>query len=332
MDSVRIRTSLVVALIVSMAVGDLAFAGINADLAYGLRLAGIQYSKRYDPLSRGYYLNITPTDPSTGASFYSNTLIDLGFADLTLGYGPNGIGDSFRIQASYTKRVVPTAHFIFNTGGRPLDYRFTSHIGGQNLDIIGSALINVDTRINQYGFYQVTLQASNRAQVGTNGALGTDANLPDLNYDIGPLSLTGNIYVDAIAAITDPFFEQFGTENPFRAFDQGIAGLASATTRVDDLLTRLESGQLLSDQDLATLISNSILSSAMGKEPSAKLFQNLVVPDDLLASNAKVAQPEAAFELVTSPLPEPGMLLLLASVSAGFFAFSRRRGRQRASH
>jgi len=39
---------------------------------------------------------------------------------------------------------------------------------------------------------------------------------------------------------------------------------------------------LLSDDDLSKIVNNSILSSALGREPSSDLFTDLVLPEGLL--------------------------------------------------
>jgi hypothetical protein len=329
MHSVRIKTLSVAALLTVLAFGNAAVAGMREELLLGLNYYGVKVQQQYDPVMKGYVINVTGTDPTTGQPFYNNTNFDFGFADLTLGYGPSGVGDTFNVRAKYTKRVIPTVHLSMSTGNRPLDYRFKTHVGLEDVDVVGSLLMNVDMRVNKYGFYEVSGQISNRASVDTFGALGEKSDLTVLDYDVGPFSFSGNICVDAMAALTEPFFNAFGAENPFQQFQKGIGGLASLTTGVEDLVAKMASGQLLGDNELAQLINNSVLSSALGKqELSSKLFEGLLLPEDFLQPCSQCTGRDLDSRLSGMLVPEPGMLLLLTGLGTGFLAFSRKRSRR----
>jgi hypothetical protein len=278
----------------------------------------VRFSKNYDPLSKGYQLNVSFTDPDTGQPFYNNTHFYLGIGDLTMESG------SLQMGVNLSERIVPAARFGLTTSGRPLDYRYESFLGAQDVVIDGSLLLDIDTYINQWGFYDVTLQASNRATVTAKDQAVADR-FPDLNYDIGPINLSGNAYVDALAVITDPFFDHFGAENPFAKFQNGLAGINLKGGGIEDMIARLQSGQLLNDTELAQLINNSVVAGALGKEPSSDLFAKLIIPEGLFDTNFRPATVPQAERTLAMAIPEPGMLALLAAAGTGFFLFPRRR-------
>jgi hypothetical protein len=179
---------------------------------------------------------------------------------------------------------------------------------------------------NKLGTYDITLQASNRTDVSTVSS-PDGAGLPDFDYDIGPINLTGNIYIDALAAITDPFFDRFGAVNPFAQIQSGLSGLDLNGSNIQDLIARLEAGQLLSDDELSKVVNNSILSTALGRQPSSDLFTDLVLPDGLL--NPEPLDADPSVRLAAMAVPEPGMLALLTLAGAGFYLSPRRRRRPR---
>lgn len=327
MATLRFKLLAVAGFLAGLAVNNIALAGLGSDLRYGLQLYGIKYEKRYDPLSKGYLLNISVADPQTGTPYYNNTHFYMGFADLVLGSEDAG---AIQIGATYTERVLPAARFVLKTtdpfgNPSPLDYRFESFLGANDFTVNGSLLLDIDTYVNRWGFYDISLQASNRATITANPQ-PPEERLPNLNYDIGPINLTGNIYVDVLAAVTDPFFEAFGTQNPFARLDKGLAGLDLKSGGIQDLIARLEAGQLLGDDELARLINNSIMANMLGKAPSDDLIGKLIVPDGLL--DPKPIDPVETVLIAGLSVPEPGMLLLLTAAAAGFYLSPRRRRRR----
>jgi hypothetical protein len=319
MTVLRCKLVIVAAILASLGVTEMASADLSNDLAYGLQLYGIKYSKTYDPLSKGYLLNVSATDPKTGLPYYNNTNFYMGFANLEM------VSGSFNTRIALTNRVVPTARFAMTTNGAPLNYKFTTFLGAQDVTIEGGLLLDIDSRINEWGFYDVSLQASNRATITSDGWLAENKKLPDVNFDIGPINMDGNIYVDALATITDPFFDKFGLDNPFAQFQKGLAGLNLKGAGVEDMLAQLDSGQLLSDGDLGRLVNNTIMANLLGKDPSSDLLSRLILPDGLLKGNVEPAQDSASPRPFAAAVPEPGMLALLAIAGAGYFVLPRRR-------
>lgn len=311
--------SVIAALLVSILATTNVASALSDDLVYGLQLYGVKFNKSYDPLSKGYSLNVSFIDPQTGRPFYNNTTFDLGFANLVMESGSLSLG------AKYTERGVPAVRFGLSTNGQPLDYKFETFIGAQDVVVDGSLLLDISTRVNQYGFYDVSLQASNRATITSDGWFAENKEFPDLDFDIGPINMSGNIYVDALALVTDPFFDRFGLNNPFAEFQKGLAGLNLRASPLDDLVARLESGQLLSDSELSMLISNSILASALGKQPSSDLLAKMILPDGFLEGTGTNNNTDEPVLLTSMAIPEPGMLALLAAAGAGFLVRARRR-------
>jgi hypothetical protein len=328
MINLRLKLAVVAAVLAGLAIADIASAELSDDLVYGLQLYGVRFQKKYDPLTKGYALNVSFTDPNTGLPFYNDTNFYLGIADLTLGTDAPG---TIKTSAIYSTRWVPAVRFGMKTvdpqgNSNPLSYKFHSFLFGQDFTVTGSLLMDTDVYINKWGSYDITLQASNRSTVTMQGV--TDpSKLPNFDYDVGPISLSGNIYLDALAVIADPFFEKFGAENPFARFGGGLADISLKATSVEDLIARLEAGQLLSDDDLSKIVNNSVLSSALGKEPSSDLFTKLVLPEGLL--DPQPLDCEQCGRISALAVPEPGMLALLATVGAGFYLSPHRRRRSR---
>lgn len=329
MRNLRLKLAVVAAVLGGLSIADVASAQLGDDLLYGLQLYGVRFQKKYDPLTKGYQLNVSLTDPDTGLPYYNDTNIYLGFADLTLGTDVPG---TIQTSAIYSTRWVPAVRFGMKTvdlagNPNPLGYRFESFLFGQDFTVTGSLLMDTDVYINKWGSYNVTLQASNRSTVTMAGA--TDGSgMPDFDYDIGPISLSGNIYLDALALVADPFFERFGTENPFARFGNGLADISLKATSIEELIARLEAGQLLSDDDLSKIVNNSVLSSALGKEPSSDLFTKLILPEGLLDPQPLDCD-ECGRRITAMAVPEPGMLLLLLAAGTGFYLSPRRQRRPR---
>lgn len=279
-------------------------AGLYKDLARGLALLDYRISGERNILGDGQTFNAN--------AFYNNRRFDFGVAELDL-------TGTVSMSAGFTRRGVPGADFSLNTGGVPLSYSFKIN-GAQDVRASGSVLIDIDTDINALGFYDQTFQISNRGTFETNGLLGSDEGT--LAFDAGRIEVSGNIFVDALAAVTDPFFQASGTENPFAKLSGQAAKLASATSKIESLQARALAGEILSDAEIASLVNNTILAAMLGGKPSADLFDGLMVPASL-TEQLRAAAPAAAAQ----PVPEPGTFLpLFVGLLAGLpWAVRRRR-------
>ena len=197
-----IRSAIILALAVLCASSSVR-ADVLDDVGTGLAFSGFDVRGGRNPLSGGADLLITRQ--------FNGSLFDFGATELTL-QGP------ISLEVSTGGRLLPQFDVSFSTAvsGRsqpaPLNYSYVSDIGPQSTSISGSMLIDGDFSINALGFYDLTLTSSTRRTVERDGVV-TDVNTFD--SDIGPITLSGNIFADALAMLTDPLFEQTGRENPF---------------------------------------------------------------------------------------------------------------------
>jgi hypothetical protein len=292
-------------LLLVSAAATLAFSGAAAQaslynpVTVGLSLLDFRFSGERNFLGDGVTINAN--------AFYSNRKFDFGVADLTLSGAVQG-------SAGYTLRGIPSLNFSLNSAGSPLSYQFKVNNGIQDLTATGSVLININSKINALGFYDESLQISNRGTFATDGFGLVDSGTTD--YDVGPINLSGNVFADAVAALTQPFFAATGTDNPFAKFSGRATKAAELTKTADALRARVQAGEVLSDQEMATLVNNTILAAVLGQQPTNHLFDNLLLPPDLLA------EPNSQSLRAAVDVPEPAGLGLLA---AGLLLCLRRR-------
>ena len=286
--------------------GRMAQAKLFGDVANALSLFDIRVIGEENVLGDGFDI--------TAFGSYNNRTFDFGLMDLTL--TGNVVG-----TVGYTLRGIPTASFSLNTGGAPLNYTFDFNSGFQDLVATGDIFVDIDTEINALGFYDQTFLISNRGSYETDGFVVRDSGT--LDFDAGPIVLSGNIFIDILAAITEPFYASTGTENPFAKITGRATKAAELQASADDLRNRLEAGQVLTDQEIATLINNTVIAAMLGEKPTDHLFDDLILPDGILDANrAALMDIEGADFLM---IPEPTSLLLLAMLLPPLIRLRRRR-------
>ncbi|HSW44936.1 MAG TPA: hypothetical protein VLM89_05145 [Phycisphaerae bacterium] len=264
-------------------------ADLTESLLIGLNLLDYnsQFTKNY--LGKGWDFDST--------AYYSGQTYRFGLADLTLG---SGGATPVSISAGYTLRGLPSARFSMQTTN-PLAYTLNANYGMQDLVATGSILIDVDTNINALGFYDMAFHISNRGVFQTEGLGPTDQGT--LDFDAGPIVVSGNIYADILAALAQPFFTAAGTENPFAKFSQkATRGLTDA---VD--LNGLAAGTLSEDQ-VGQAINNMIVAALLGQDPGPNLLNELILPNDLLPMDG-LSEDTMRW---AQPVPEPTTIGLLA--------------------
>jgi hypothetical protein len=178
----------------------------------------------------------------------------------------------------------------------------------------------VRTQINALGFYDQQFQISNRGTFETDGYLVRDSGT--LAFDAGPIDISGNIFIDAVAAVTEPFFVAAGTINPFSKLTGRATKAAELKASADELRSRIQAGEMLTDQEIATLVNNTILAAMLGGQPTDNLFDGLMLPDDLFSEGPTAVA--GYYEAFAVPAPEPGTAL---GALAGLVLLARRRRR-----
>lgn len=269
-----------------------ATAGMKKAFLIGLNQLDYSVGLQRNQLGKGY--DFSAAAPYVGQNY------NFGIADLTLGATSSS---TVRLGAGYTTRGIPTATFSLATGTNPLSYTFQIDPGFQNLTVAGNVAINVNTKINALGFYDQTFQISNRGTYTTKGWL-SEEQTGRLDFDAGPIVVSGNIYTDAAAAVTKPFFDAVGTFNPFEKVSSRSAKVASLAASSETLKAKFIAGETLTDVETNTLVNNTIIAALLGAKPGDSLFDSFMVPEGLLGSAVAVG-PTA---MVT---PEPACLALL---------------------
>jgi hypothetical protein len=278
-------------------------AELYKDVARGLALFDFRFSGERNLLGDGITANAFAS--------YNNRRFNFGVADLTL----TGV---IGMSGGFTRRGIPGAEFSLNTGNQPLSYTFDLNNGIQDLTATGRVLIDINTDINALGFYDQTLQISNRGTFTTDGFGVEETGTLDL--DIGPIDVSGNIFADTLAVLTDPFFQATGTENVFAKFSNRATKLASATKNVNTLKAKLAVGEVLTDDEVAALVNNSVIAAVLGGEPSEGLFDGLLLPADLLESEDGTVS-----GFVMSSVPEPAVLIMMTLGAVAVLPRRRKR-------
>ncbi len=263
------------------------------DLATGLQLFNYRFVGERNILGDG--LDIT------AFANYNNEEFNFGLAQLTLN------GQVFA-TGGFTRRVLPEFHFSLNTGGdgnvQPLAYNWEFNNGIQDLTMTGQVAVNVDTSINMLGFYDQTFQISNRGSYETDGFALIDEGT--LDFDVGPVNLSGNVFLDILAAASEPFFEGSDLTNPFSKLTGRATKVAELTKITDDLQSRIAAGEILTDEELGTLINYSVLTAMIEGKSIDQALANLTLPEGLRSEDGNWNF--TVTEVTTTP--EPSAILL----------------------
>ncbi len=256
------------------------------------------YVVSYEPLMDGWRVD-------WGRSFGPDAIgrpnsLDFGPVDLTFNSG------SLRWSAQFNRRLLPGADFDLFTPA-PLDYTLTLNTGFQNATVEGQIDIASAGHINMLGFYDFELDVSNRGDFEIDGFFSEDDG--DINFDIGPINVSGNIFADVLAAVTDPFFTAAGVDNPFTQFSQRATKQALYDATADALRERLAAGEILSDQEIESLIDATVLSAVLGGvEPDMSLLETALMRD-----SEQVAADKGLVATGGDIVPEPATVALLAA-------------------
>lgn len=297
MKSIRLKWALAVAVI--MVSGVAAQAEVWRDVVLGMNLLDYNFSAEKNHLGKGWDLSAT--------AVYTGQEYDFGFAELTLGSGISNF------SGGYTTRGIPKAEFSWNTGGVALPYTLEFNNGIQDMQTVsGSILVDVSTDVNILGFYDTRIQIANRGSYETDGFFADQDG--SLAFDVGPIDISGNIFADALAIVTQPLWTAANTENPFTKFSQQASKTAAATATMEELQARIAAGEILTDEEMATLVNSTLVAAILkGESADSSLFKNMVLP----------SKDGAAALRISDVVPEPTTGLLVMGL--GSLMMFRRR-------
>jgi len=280
-------------------------ADVFRDLAYGLGYIGFDIQGNHNVLSGGADLLATNT-------FLGNEL-DFGAADLTL-QGPLSFslssGGRHLSELELAFRTAPDS----GTAASPLNYLFNVDVGGQSAQIRGNIFLDGNLTFNGFGFYDLRLHYSSRQTVTREGQIANDTT--DFDFDYGPIDISGNVFTDVLALITEPLFAAAGQPNFFSELGAKAAAgnqlLSGSREAAGDLLA---AGIGTTDEQLASLASRAVL-------------------DQLLGGTLRGLSPSNMSLAVASPaggrvVPEPSVLVLMLLGLPLLVRRSRRRTRSK---
>jgi len=199
-------------------------AEVFQDVPLALGFAGFDFIGTNNPLSGGVDFLAT--------SDFNNRRFDFGATDLTLD-GPLSLQISTGGRALSQFDVSLTTAPNARTNADPLNYILNSDVGGQSTQIDGNLLMDADFSLNGFGFYDLNVTYSSRQNVNRDGRFANDSDTFD--SDIGPITVSGNIYADGLALLTDPLFERSGRPNPFEDFSNASPVVDARLARAVDL-------------------------------------------------------------------------------------------------
>lgn len=205
------------------------------------------------PLSDGWRLD---WNRSFGPDAFGRpNRIDVGLYQVTLNNGQTVV------QAEYSRGILPQVSFFSNTP-EAIDYSVRFNTGFQDFEINNAELAwTTQWNVNRLGFYDYQLSASHRGEFEWDGFELVDTGT--LDFDIGPINLSGNVIADALALVTQPFFDSTGATNPFAAFSGRATKRIEVARTVDGILSRVEAGDVLTEADMDELIEATVIAAAL---------------------------------------------------------------------
>ncbi len=284
-------------------------AGMFEDLVKTLRFAGFTADSTYVGTSNSSIAVIAN-------NFQGNT-IDLGDFEFSLNGPASFVFETGGRQIRELEFTLSSGLFNINPNqvptvgpAQPIVYSFSFDSGTNSTQIVGNFLFDIRGKINQFGSYDLSLQASNRQTTFLDGRF-EDFATGNADFDLGPLDLEGNIVADFLATVTDPFFEAAGLENIFAEFSGRVFREQQAFDIVSALQAKVDAGGKLNEDELTRLSAVAFFANLLGDD----------VPDtSFVSADALDITPGT----IPSSVPEPTTALLL---SLGATVMLRRRRR-----
>jgi len=258
-------------------------ADVFRTVGLGLEAAGFDVRGQRNPASGGLDFLIN--------NQFQDRTFDFGAWDLTLN-GPISTQLSTGGRVLSNLDVALTTALNSDAGAEPLTYELNFDAGAQATRITGSLLVDADLNLNAFGFYDLGLNYSTRQTVVNSGTVSNSTT--DFDADLGPINVRGNIFADALAAITDPLFAAARQPNPFEFFSGANQLKLAIQAQGDALLASLGAG--LADAPSASALRGTNSGFVGPQVPRA---------GGLTSSNSSTGSPNAGV------VPEPPVLLLM---------------------
>jgi hypothetical protein len=215
--------------------------------------------------------------------------IDLGPIELTL-------QGSTATTASFSKRGFLEGNL--NMIANNLNYQLRTTTGPIDATMTGTFNMNNNLQINQFGFYdlQVDLSQSNSTLlVETLG--NTDST--ELNYDIGPIDVRGNIFIDAIVGL----LSFLGVDTTALEPLTGYSAIAELNRQINDSVAGA-----LADQGYALDTSNGEVALTEIAAATAPILGDATI--EIAGPVAGDSSQDPGATAPTASVPEPASLLL----------------------
>lgn len=291
------RRWLIGAVVLGVAAGlpGQARAGVYRNVGWWLWLTGWDVVGVPNPLSGGAEVRIS--------NDFNGQTLDFGATELTLD-GP------ISLMFETGGRLLPVMDFSLSTLGQPVQYVLESSTGAQDVIAQGTFLMDATGTINTFGFYNLRLQLSNREDLSLEGRF-QDGVEQELDFDIGPVDVSGNIFSDLLAVILNPVFAALGVDNVFASFSGALESEELMQLLIADSQAKLAGWDNLTARELA-----GITGYGEGVSPWARNG----------LSTSRVGGISGDGTISFAPVPEPGILAFLLGPTAYLLLRRSRRG------
>lgn len=271
--------------------GSVTSAG-DGTLVNGARLGRLRIE--HNRAGRGYELQLDRTfGPDSGGR---PEVLDLGPYELELN-GTTTATMSYTRGGFVKRRGFYTGNLDFAANN--LQYALRAKSGFQDVELVGRLNATGASEVNMLGFYTVSLNVSNTdSELRLDGSLVEDE--IDTDYDIGPINVRGNIFVDALSGI--------------------LQGAGVDTTALDELFPKSPinniTDALIAQFDKQTQTAGLSISD-VSVSTSTALADDVIAGTISEQATAAAAQPQV--------VPEPSTVTLLV-LGGATLLLSRRRG------